>query len=102
MLVEVVVVAALLAAVTSAAWWRCRSLRRALIRERVAARVGDAAWAADVTALEGHVAALRAQEAERRADEAAQEAVFAEACRIVHTAWAAPRPSDTPRGGTSD
>lgn len=86
---------AALLTLTTAALWRCRTLRRALTRERATRRLADAAWARDIQALtaQQHATACRT------AQEAAGQAVIDEAHRIITAALAVHAP-ETPRGGT--
>ncbi|HEY5834951.1 hypothetical protein [Streptomyces sp.] len=88
--------AALAAAWALAACWRCRALRRALTRERVAARLDQDAWARDVAALE--------RAAHEETAQAAREAhVLAQACAVVDQALAAAgRNRDTPKEEDTD
>jgi hypothetical protein len=84
---------AVLAAAQVAAWWRCRTLRRALDRERAVALLDQAAWARDVAALEGRQRAAAGREARERA-------VLAQAAAVVDAELAAAGPrTNLPRGG---
>lgn len=88
-------------AILAAAIQRCRRLNRDLTRERVTARLDQAAWARDIEALDAQHRQQTALAAERAARAAADQAVLAEADAILDHALATTR-TDTPRGGGSD
>jgi hypothetical protein len=84
---------AALAVAQVAAWWRCRTLRRALHRERAVAIVEQAAWARDVAALE-------AQQKASTARQEREHAVLAQAAAVVDAELVASGlRDDIPRGG---
>lgn len=87
---------AALSAAWAATWWRCRTLRRALDRERAVARLDQAVWARDAAALEEqHRAAVGRQEREC--------AVLEQAAAVVDAVLAAAgRESDNTRRGGID
>ena len=76
----------------AAAVCRCRVYRRALARQRLNARLAEAAWARDTAALEQQLAEADAQAARERD-------VLARAALIVDAELTAAR-TDLPRGGT--
>lgn len=82
---------AALTAAWAATWWRCRTLKHALDRERATARLDQAVWAGEVAALE-----TQNEEAARQATR--ESAVLAQAAFVVDAALAAAG-SDIPRGG---
>jgi hypothetical protein len=77
--------AAVLATALAAACWQCHTLRRALTRERVVARLDRAAWARDTAALEQQLHALTVTAAAREHRDAY---VLADAALIIDTAAA--------------
>lgn len=86
---------AALTAALAVACWRSRIYRRALLRQTLAARLTEAAWARDTAALEHHLAE-NAERAERERD------VLARAALIVDIAFAATRTDQQHPGGGPD
>lgn len=96
-----VIACAALAAALTATCWRYRTLRRALIRERAAARVGEAQWARDVAALERQVRVGGQRDGAGGCRAVQEQLVLAAAAAVVDAELAAVgNRSDTPRGGT--
>lgn len=87
-------IAAVLAALLGGVCWRYRALRRALIRERVAARLGEGAAARDVAALEHQL-----RDAQKAATREAY--VLADAAAVIDAAYVRHRfRTDIQEGGS--
>lgn len=85
---------AVLAALLGGTYWHLITLRRALLRERVAARLDQAAAHREIAGLRD--AAHEAARQSRR-----EHQVLADAAAVIDTALAAAgTPTDQPRGGT--
>ncbi|MBM9510022.1 hypothetical protein [Actinacidiphila acididurans] len=92
------IVCAALAAAWAAASWRCITYRRTLLRERAEARLAEACWARDVTALEDQARAVRVRAGREAAVLAQAAAVVVDAA--LATAGHGGHRSDPPLGGT--